>query len=461
MSVAPCPSVVDVAVVGGGASGALVAWQLLGGGARVAMLEPRPTPARGVAYSTARPEHLLNVNAARMSALDATPDEFLDWLRTQPEAGGRAGATLAACFAPRRAYGRYLQARLDAHPARERLTHCADAVVDIVRAADGDGFVLALASGARLTACGVVLATGNVPAALPGGPVPGMLEAWDDAAIAAIPSDADVGIVGAGLSMVDVLLTLHAGGHRGRVTALSRHGRMPLAHAPGTAPQPGGVEAMRPLGVRGRLRLLRAWGAEATAQGRPWQDALERLRPHVADLWQAWPERERRRFLRHAVRQWDVHRHRIAPEVAATLASMAADGRFSLHAGRLHRVDRDAGRLRLRWVPRGAAAETTTQVDVLVNATGMEKRVLQAATGLLPTLHAGGLVAPGPLGMGLATRGDGEVLDVHGVAVPGLWTLGATRIGDLWETIAVPDLRGQAERVARGVLAGCPGTGPG
>jgi len=441
---------VDVLVIGGGACGALVALHLLDGdGLRVALVEPRPMPARGVAYSTPRAEHVLNVNAARMSAFDAAPDDFVAWLRARPEHAQADAATLAALFAPRRVYGHYLQDRLDAHPARAALALHVDAVVDVAR--EGAGFVAILSSGTRLHARAIVLATGNLPAALPGGAqAAGTVEAWDYQAVAAIAPDADVCIVGAGLSMVDVLLTLRANEHRGRILALSRNGLMPLAHAPGTVPQAGDIEALVPLGVRGRMRLLRHWAADAVAQGRPWQDALERLRPHVRVLWQAWPDVERRRFLRHAVRLWDIHRHRIAPGVAAVVEDMAASGRFSLQAGRLSRVEQRGERLEVGWTPR-RGVPTTRTVDVVVNATGMEKRLSRAPGPLLPTLHARGLVAPGPLGLGLATRGDGEVLDAHGVPVPGLWTLGAMRIGDLWETIAMPELRGQAERVAAGV----------
>ncbi|MET0328246.1 MAG: FAD/NAD(P)-binding protein [Luteimonas sp.] len=442
------PASVDVLVVGGGACGALVALHLLrAGGLRVGLVDPGPRPARGVAYSTPRGEHLLNVPAARMSAFDDVPDDFVAFLRGHPDMAQYAHDALPTLFAPRRLYGEYLQARLDAAPSRETLALMTDRVVDVLR--DGDGYTAELGSGTRLQARAVVLASGNPPGALPcdrdGEGV--AIEAWDYAAVADIAEDADVCIVGAGLSMVDVLVTLQAKGHRGRVLAISRTGLKPLAHAPGTVPQAGGVEAMLPLGVRARMRLLRQWAGDATAQGRPWQDALERLRPQVRALWQSWPVAEQRRFLRHAVRLWDIHRHRIAPAVAAIVDDMAADGRFELRAGRLHRIARHDTRLQVGWTPRDAAATTTT-VDVVVNATGMEKRLPRMPGPLLPALYARGLVAPGPLGLGLATGGEGELLDARGQPWPRLWTLGANRIGDLWETIAMPELRGQAARVA-------------
>src|SRR5687767_8357114 len=90
-----------VAVVGGGASGSLQALHLLRAGiANVTLIEREREPGRGVAYSTRRPEHLLNVPARRMSAFPDDPDHFTRWFAAR---GGGADQ-----FAPRLLYGDYL-----------------------------------------------------------------------------------------------------------------------------------------------------------------------------------------------------------------------------------------------------------------------------------------------------------------------------------------------------------------
>ena len=446
---------VDIAILGGGAAGTLVARHLLARrGVRVAVVEPRGTAGLGAAYSTVRPEHLLNVNAARMSALQDEPDDFLGFLAARR---GVAPADLAGVFAQRRDYGAYLEDRLAAVVAQTGLDLRSTCALDVQ--AGAEGYSIRLADGHTLAARAVVLALGNLPAALPapvhGVPASATVEAWDYPAIAAIDPAHDVAIVGAGLSMVDTLLTLQANGHRGRIVAVSRHGLMPLAHVPGTQPQPGGVDALLPLGVRARMRLLRQWAAEAEARGGRWQDALERLRPHVQALWQAWPVHEQQRFLRHAVRLWDIHRHRIAPEVGERIAALRADGRFRLHAGRLDAIaSTPDARLRVGWRPRGGVARRHVIVDRVVNATGAEKRVARAAGPLLPALLARGLVRPGPHAIGIDTDASGQVLGADGLPVPGLWTLGALRTGTLWESVAMPELRGQAAGLAEAALAG-------
>jgi uncharacterized NAD(P)/FAD-binding protein YdhS len=96
----------EIAIVGGGCSGLLVAVQLLRNGfaGPIAMVEMRSRLGRGLAYSTPFDEHLLNVPAAKMSALPSQPSHFLDWLRARQFASAAPD-----CFAPRKLYGEYLE----------------------------------------------------------------------------------------------------------------------------------------------------------------------------------------------------------------------------------------------------------------------------------------------------------------------------------------------------------------
>ncbi|MGY0560431.1 FAD/NAD(P)-binding protein [Luteimonas sp. A277] len=455
----------DVVIIGGGASGALVAARLLDAspaGCRVALVEARPAAAEGVAYSTRRGEHLLNVRASGMSAFDEAPADFVDFLRGLPEhtAEGQADesqadegqAALAARFMPRMAYARYLKAVLSGRPNQERLSRITDAAVDV--APVDAGFEVELASGGRLQAAAVVLAVGNRPARLPLGAGcrdddEATIQAWDYPAVAAIPADADVCILGAGLSMVDVVLSLEANGHRGRIVSMSRSGLMPLAHAAPAPPAKIDIDRLLAMDLRARTRTLRALAATEVAQGRPWHGVMDALRPHVQALWTSLDEAGQRRFLRHLVRHWDIHRHRIAPEAAGRLQAATGAGRLQRVAGRLVAVEAGSP-LEISWRPRGEDQVRDFKADVLVNALGMDKRI-EGGTGLLANLQARGLMRPGPHRMGAATNGDGAVLGANGEPVPGLWTLGVLRIGDLWETIAMPDLRGQAQAVAKAV----------
>ena len=77
------PRQFDVAIIGGGASGALTAaWLLRGATAplSIALIERSGRFATGVAYGTREPVHLLNVPAGKMSADPDDPEHLLRWL---------------------------------------------------------------------------------------------------------------------------------------------------------------------------------------------------------------------------------------------------------------------------------------------------------------------------------------------------------------------------------------------
>lgn len=447
----------DIAIVGAGAAGVLVAIQLLRQASaplRIALIDPQAVLAQGVAYATPYAEHVLNVPARRMSALPDQPEDFLDFV-----AGNDAAerARLAPAFLERRRYGDYLRVRLAeaVQASASQLEHVQQAVLALHR--QPRQLLLALADGRTLACRRVVLAVGNRPRPLPArgasSLAPGALTgAWDFEAVRAIPQDASLCIVGSGLSMVDAVLSFVATGHRGRIQVLSRHGWRPQPHAH-AAPAAFDPQVLLALDLRARLRLLRSEARKLMAAGQPWQALMETLRPHGQALWTSLSASDQRRFLRHVVRLWDVHRHRIAGEVHAQLQALIDSGQLRMHRGRLDAVMQVGRCVRVAAVSR-AGKELQFDVDHVINATGVELRVPTMRNPLLTQMLGEGLALPGPHGIGIASEGDGQVQDGRGQAQDDVLALGSLRVGDLWESTAIPELRGQAERAARVLLAG-------
>jgi len=81
--------VVPVAIVGGGASGTILAAQLARRGVESALIDGSGRAGKGVAYSTTEPAHLLNVRAEGMSAWAGEPDHFAK--RFEAEGGDPRG----------------------------------------------------------------------------------------------------------------------------------------------------------------------------------------------------------------------------------------------------------------------------------------------------------------------------------------------------------------------------------
>jgi uncharacterized NAD(P)/FAD-binding protein YdhS len=433
-----------VAIVGGGFSGTLLAINLLRhDGPRATLIERRPAQlARGVAYSAAHEDHLLNVRAANMSALPDDPDHFVRWLT-------RNGLGDRSTFVPRRLYGRYLREMLAAAAAAHphRLTLIEDEVRAI--APDGDGYTATLADGGTLGADAVVLALGNLPphtppgldpAALPPGCYRGNPWAGD---IAEGLTDADeVVLVGTGLTAVDAALLLDASGFRGRILAISRRGLAPRRHAD-AAPHPGLSE--RPAATLSRL--LAHVRARSAMLG--WRAAVDELRPVTQMMWGAADAATRARFLRHLRPWWDVHRHRLAPAVADRLDALAAAGRLEVAAGKLVAARAAGAQAVLDWRPRGATGLRHTRAARIVNCTGPQGDLLRSTEPLLRDLLATGTIRPDGLRIGLEVDAQSRVVAADGRAAEQLYAIGPMTRGGLWEVVAVPDIRQQNWTLAR------------
>jgi uncharacterized NAD(P)/FAD-binding protein YdhS len=422
-----------VAIVGGGASGTILAAQLARRGLSSVLIDGSGRAGRGVAYSTTEPAHLLNVRAEGMSAWAGEPDHFA---RCFAKEGGEPRG-----FAQRRLFGQYLRDLLDEAVASGRA-----AVIDANAASaarDGDGWRVALDDGGAVEARALVLAIGNQePEAL--GAFAGIgprfiANPWGEDARAAVAELAQGGgsalLVGTGLTMVDLVLSLDAAGHRGRILAVSRRGLAPRGHAD-FDPAPVPLEDVPSGSVRALWRWLRRRSAEVG-----WRAAIDSLRPHSHPLWQGLDGEQQRRFLRHARPWWDVHRHRIAPEVAATVARMVAEGRLQIMAGRILFAADTAEGLEVAIGRRGAVSATTEAFDFAFNCTGPLHSIARTKDKLLRSLLDANEATPDHLGIGLGVDGTCR-------AGEHLWAMGPLTKGRYWEIIAVPDIREQAAHVA-------------
>lgn len=166
------PSSFEIAIIGGGASGTLLAAQLLRRASaplRVLLFERMSEAGGGVAYGTAFAGHLLNVPAGRMSAFPDQPAHFLEWAAARAGTAGFPASIAAGDFLPRQLFSRYLTDVLAdakrAAPAGVELLEVKGEVIDIedetgerrLRTGDGRSFA----------ADEVVLALGNLPGEYP------------------------------------------------------------------------------------------------------------------------------------------------------------------------------------------------------------------------------------------------------------------------------------------------------
>lgn len=437
-----------ITIIGGGASGTLLAVQLLRQAQQplhVYLVEQSGPAGRGVAYGTQSEVHRLNVPANKMSAFPDQPSHFHEWL------GAQGYAYAANEFVPRTVYAEYLRAQLDeaitAHPGAIELIH--DQAVDLNTAPDA--VEVRLASGRRLASDAAVLAFGNF---LP--PQPRFLSAqsaaapkyfgnpWQSDLASRIGPQDRVLVIGMGLTAMDTLLSLHAQQHQGALYAISTHGWWPAVHELGHRYPDFSAELAGCTTAAQMLAVVRRHLRAAETQGSNWRAVIDALRPSTQALWQQLPLAEKQRFMRHLRRLWDISRHRMPPECASVLDGLHASGQLHSVHGRVTAVEYNGGAFEVRY--RSQASEQQLAVDVVINCMGSESNLARLDSPLLQNLLSKQLIQPDALNQGLAAAPDGTL-------GPHLYTLGTALKGILWESTAMPEIRAQAQQLASLLLS--------
>jgi uncharacterized NAD(P)/FAD-binding protein YdhS len=467
-----------VVVIGCGFSGSMVAVHLLrlDSRCRVVLVESCGRFGPGLAYSTPAAVHYLNVPAGNMSALEDDPGHFLRWVQR------RDASATGGTFVPRGWYGEYIQSvladeRMRAGGLEGRLREVAGRAVAVETGADGRAVVVVRAAGKdeRIETDRVVLAVGNaLPARVP---VMREFEAaekvfaspayvgnpWDAGAIERIRDDEPVLIVGTGLTMMDVVMSLGAADHVGRILAISRHGLLPRPHrSPSRAPAhrepPAGVRGDAWDGrVRSLVRALRRAVRENAGRGTDWRDVVTSIRSITPEIWGRLDASQRSRFLTRLRSFWDAVRHRSAPETSAAVADLIASGRLSVRAGRLLalRLSGERGSVvEAVFRPRGSELDQTVRVARVINCLGPDSDVRRSGDPLLKQLLASGRIVADAHGLGVETTEEGFAVGAEGRASGSLLVAGPMRRARAWENTAVPELRREAVVVARAALGG-------
>lgn len=414
----------ELAIIGGGPAGLFAALSAARHAPNWRVIWVRGAkPDFGPAYATRSDSHLLNVRAGAMGALVDEPGDFAQWL-----AGTLGGGDHSRAFAPRWRYGAYLHDRMGRLP---RTISTIDQPAQAVRHGLFD-WRIALAPKGVVRARRLLIAPGLAAppdlGPLPLGVVGDVWDWWLKRQTDWRPprSNETVRIIGGGLTAVDMVLGLRERGFDGQIDAVSRAGVWPHAHADATPPRAAELELFAAQlaacsSGAGLVSQMRA-AAEASAD---WRTLIDGLRPHTNPVWAALPLDVRSRLLRHGFGQWNRHRHRMAPEIAARLA---ADAKLSLRRGRAFT---DIHGVRIDGAPAPPAALTLICTTVL-------GRDMLASHPLLARMVKDGYLARNPLGIGVcpSTRRD-------------LAVIGAPLFASLFETTAVPELRAQADAAVK------------
>jgi uncharacterized NAD(P)/FAD-binding protein YdhS len=451
---------IRIAIIGAGLAGRLLALNLLryassNAAVSIRVLDRGDERYTGPAYSDEADYLLLNVPAGRMGAFSEDPEHFLTWVQ---DSGRHAGQW---DFLPRRLYRDYILALMhEALLARAEGTtfeHLRGEVTDI-HAEDSRATIYGEDMGPFLVDK-AVLALGNFPPPHPHIENRSALASeryvrnlWDPSVLDSLSRHDTVFLIGTGQTTVDLAVALHWRAHEGRIIALSRRGLLPLAHR-GFEPYESFFEEIKP--SKTILEIFRTVCKHldrAEAMGIDKRAVIDSLRPDTQTIWMGLSEDERRRFLRHLFRYWEIIRSRIPPENEAIIGAMRAAGQLDILAGRVRDLVETETAMEVHYVARGRAAHKIETAALVINCIGPELDYRRIDHPLVRNLMRRGLIRPGPAHLGIDALPNGAIIGQNNAASSVLYTLGSTMRGVLWEVLAVPDIRVQAERLARVLL---------
>jgi uncharacterized NAD(P)/FAD-binding protein YdhS len=442
----------DAIIIGGGAGGALMALHLLRADSRiqVTLIENNSRIGRGMAYATASVSHLLNVPAGAMAAFDSEPDHFCDWLCKHIGGPATAAAPKAirCMFVPRGLYGEYLASLLAPFIARgEQLGGLSIVHAECLALEENrTGVTAVLTDGARHSAEFAVLATGHDAPSRRGRCY---VHPWTPPRDSGVEQHHCVLLLGTGLTMIDYMLSLEDAGHRGPIIAMSRRGLLPLVHRT-VSPLPINAHEI-PFGadVSALLQWLRARVAAHVAQGGDWREVVDGIRLFNQQLWRSLPVPSRQRFLRHGRAWWNVHRHRMAPEIEARIANALRSDRLVVMAAKVTAVDENADGALVTYRRRGERDAETVRVDKIADCRGVVSVPYRPANPALRDLLVRGHAQLDPLEIGLDVNADAAIVDGSGRASQRLFAIGPLARAAFWEITAIAEIRRQCAHLAR------------
>ncbi len=444
----------DVAIIGGGYSGIVLAIQLLRccrGTLSIVIVDRSSRPGRGVAYDTRCHDHLLNVRAGSMSALAGEPDHFIDWIE---ESGSASFAP--DTFVPRSLYGEYiehtLRRSLDCNPHCQ-VTYLTGNAVSLAHSESG--FKVCLEDGAHIQSTVAVLAMGNTR---PSDPLRGKRIAkrfygdfaWEESALRDIPTDGTVLLIGSGLTAIDQVLGLKAQGFRGTISMVSRRGKLPAVHGSAV---PWNVDwaDWLPVTVSSATREVRRQIHLASQCDVDWRSVIDSIRPWTSGIWKQWPLQERQRFLRHIRPFWEASRHRLPPATHQAIEALIACGALRVLAGRVTEAIQKDTKVDISIVLRGTRETVSLSADRIINCTG-SGTCDRVQDPFIERLLEMGLASYDPLRIGMGTDDHGRLIGASGKSAANLYALGPLRKATLWETTAVPEIREQALELAERIV---------
>lgn len=452
-----------IGIIGGGFTGTMTAVQLVEKATEafeIFLINERETLNKGIAYNPYSLKHLLNVTTGKMSAYPHLPDHFLNWVMEREDFKMKDRTFIANSFLPRKLYGTYLcsiwENNLEAARLKQiRITLIDNFVVDLDT--DGDRIVITLDNESIVEVNECVIATGNH---VPGNPSIKNADfysskryfqnPWKIESVINVEDSLPVLIMGNGLTMVDTVLGLLEHGFKGKIYSISPNGFNILPHRHGGLKYTKLTEELGDTpSLFDLVRLFNKHIKSVREYGVSSEPVIDSLRPYTQKIWQSFSDREKSIFMSRLRHLWGVARHRIPLHSHDKMQQLRIDRRLHIRSGRIIDLTETGQSVIAEYFDKKEGVSKKVEVSRVINCTGPDTNLMNRDKSFLKNCLLRGTLCQDNLKLGIRADTDSfQILDQEGIPHKNLYTIGSNLKGDLWESTAVNELRGQAERLA-------------
>ena len=452
-----------IGIIGVGFTGTMTAVHLINKATEpceIILINERQSLNRGIAYNPYSNKHLLNVTAGKMSAYVDRPDHFLDWALQQDSIEQKDRSLVANSFLPRKLYGDYLcgiweEAKNTAVTKNITLTVINSFVIDLEVLENSVSLWLDNTLKLQLDQC--VIATGNQ---IPRNPrIPNMdfynsekyfQNPWKIESVKNTAENLPILIIGNGLTMVDTVFGLLEQDFKGDIYSISPNGFNILPHRANGLKYSRLVEELNDdLSLFELLKLVNKHIKIVRKNGISAEAVIDSLRPHTQKIWKSLSQKEKNIFMSRLRHLWGVARHRIPLHSHDKIQQLRIDGKLHINSGKIINFEEKEGFIAVEYFDKKEGKTKLLQVSRIINCTGPETNLMNIEKNFLKNCLLKGILTQDHLKLGITADTETfQIINSEGKPHPNLFTIGSNLKGELWESTAVNELRGQAEKLA-------------
>lgn len=452
-----------IGIIGGGFSGTLTAIHLIektSAPLELLIINEKGNFNKGIAYNPYSKKHILNVPTAKMSAYPAHPSHFLDWVMELDSYKNLDRDLVGNAFMPRYLYGEYLVQIWDKaiKIAKEKGINLIIEDSLVLELDINNQFIhIALENGKQFEIEECVIATGNIVPRNPKIKNEAFYKSsnyfqnpWSAASVQNMDSDLPVLIVGNGLTMVDTVLGLLENGCKNKIYSISPNGYNILPHRHGGMKYDAlSKELHEKMSLRELVSLVNKHVKKVRHFGVSAEPLIDSFRPYTQKIWQNLSDSEKNLFMSRLRHLWGVARHRIPLHIHDKLQQLRIDNQLIIKSGKLLNIEENGKEVLVTFYDKKNHSEAQIKVSRVINCTGPETDLELVEKSFLKSALNKGQLTQDSLKLGIkADVKTFQMIDKSGNKHTNLYTLGSNLKGELWESTAVPELRGQAESLA-------------